>query len=192
MKTVLKSLHTIHYLPKYDMTNYSWGFVEALSMLKDKPIKGIVIGGGPGIEKLRQNAIYHGVEDKIIFMGKIPFEKMPSYINLIDVCLLTQPRHETTDARTTAKLPEYLACGKFVITSYYYEASKVIKDNGFVLNYNGFKDLEYPARLAEKLKFILGNISILTKGLKGVEVAKEMYDYKILGKRLETIMSNNQ
>ena len=188
---VVGIMATMHYLPKYDMTNYGWGLIEALAKMKDKPIKGLVVGGGPGIDKLKEKARKYMIEDKITFTGKVKFEKLPQYINAMDVCLLTQPRHLTTDARTTAKLPTYLACGKFIITSPCWEANKVIADNGFILPYKGFKDLDYPYRLTEKLNLILKNKSILKKGLKGVKIAKKMYTYNMLGKRLENIINNN-
>ncbi|RJS85658.1 glycosyltransferase, partial [Methanophagales archaeon] len=104
------------YAKKYDIV-YGWDIVEALRYLKDIPVKAILIGEGEGLLRLKQKAKEYGVVDNVLFMGRVDYHELPRYYNLLDICLLTQPDHPAARIRITLKFPEYLACGRFIITS---------------------------------------------------------------------------
>jgi len=181
---------TLDYSKKLDLC-YGWELVEALKYLKNLPVKGIIIGDGIGRKILEDKAKAYGVFDKLIFLGRLPYSKIPRYLNLMDICLLTVPNHILSRIRTTGKLPEYLACGRFIIASDVGEAKNVIKNNGILIRYYGIKDFNYVKKLVKEIKRILRNKGILNSGKLGIDIAKRKYEYKLLSSRLKTILSDN-
>ncbi len=85
-----------------------WGYgselIEVLTMLRNLPLCGIVVGDGPGRAILERQAAARGLEDRIRFVGQIPYESLPPYINAMDICLSTQTNDAVGRSRTTAKL----------------------------------------------------------------------------------------
>jgi hypothetical protein len=117
---------------------YGWELVETLRLLKDKPVKGIMIGSGSGIPHLKARCREYGIEDKIIFLGHLAFERLPAYVGLIDICLSTQTNDIVGQVRTTGKLPLYLAAGRYVLASKVGEAAIVLQDE-MLVDYEGVR-----------------------------------------------------
>jgi hypothetical protein len=112
---------------------YGWELVELIGRLRDHPVAGILIGDGSGLEPLRRHARALGIEHRILFFGRRPYEELPRLINLIDVCLSTQTDDLPGRVRTTGKLPLYLACGRHVLASRVGEAARVLPEEMLVL-----------------------------------------------------------
>ncbi len=168
---------------------YGWELVEALALLKDLPVKGIVMGGGSGVPKLRELAKQKGVEEDVIFTGHLPYARIHDYLSLADVCLSTQTNNLVGQVRTTAKLPEYLACGKYVIATEVGDAKHILPGLGMLLPYDGEKDNQYPKLLAEKIRWLFNNRQELEKAKAGMQIAKEKFDYRVLAKQLEEVLA---
>jgi hypothetical protein len=174
---------------KYQFSYGSY-MIESLKYVKDLPVKAIIIGAGKGLPKLRELSKKTKVSDKVIFTGRIPHEKVPHYLNLIDVYIFTNsPAFLNNQIRTTAKLPELLATGRFIISSNVIEAKRTIRENGFILKFNGIKDKHYAKKLAKKIRYIYTHKEIIKKGNIGVRLAKKEYDYRILSYKLKNILS---
>ena len=80
--------------------------------------KFLIVGDGP-IRKELENLVKNmNLFDKIIFTGRAPYEMVPLYINMADVCVapFTRARNERIGL-SPLKIYEYLACGKPVIAS---------------------------------------------------------------------------
>ena len=62
-------------------------FVQAMHKLRNSElnIKGLLVGGGPEDEKLRQLVKQLNLEDRIIFTGRVPHAQVDAYYYLIDV-----------------------------------------------------------------------------------------------------------
>jgi glycosyltransferase involved in cell wall biosynthesis len=159
---------------------YGWELVEALALLKDRPVRGVIIGDGTGIPHLRARCRELDVQDRVTFLGRIPFEMLPSHLNAFDVCLSTQSNDLAGQVRTTGKLPLYLACGRYVLASKVGEAALVLPPD-MLIDYEGTKDGTYPAKLAQRLS------DMLTRSEDSpdtVSVARERFDYDRLTARL--------
>lgn len=174
---------------KYQMT-YGWDIIESLSLLKDYPVKALLIGDGDGQEKLKARASQLGVLDQVVFTGRLPYEDLPRYIMAMDVCVSTQSNNLVGMVRTTGKLPLYLACGRYVIATDVGEAQRVLPNVGCLLPYAGVRDDQHPARLAAHIKELLADPSRLQVSEKAQEVAKSEFDYKVLANRVEQICLN--
>lgn len=167
---------------------YGWDLVEALGLLTDIPIKGLIIGDGTGLIKLKELATKWGIEDRVVFTGHLHYSKLHDYLHLIDVCLSTQTNNLVGEVRTTAKLPEYLACGKYVVATEVGDAKHILPGIGTLLPYQGTKDNRYPGLLAEEIRRLFMNQKELEKARAGIEIAREKFDYRVLAGELEEVL----
>lgn len=166
-----------------------WELIWLLKELKNEPIFGLYIGGGTGLEYLKKWAREFKILDKILFLGQIPYEGVPKYLSLIDLCLLTMPPRQFAWVRTTGKLTEYLAAGKFIIGSNLKgNAKEDVEKIGLILPHKGGFDQEYIKAMAQIIKKILKNRQILEKGKKGIQIAKEKYEFRVLAQKLAQIL----
>src|SRR2546423_2512936 len=166
---------------------YGWELVELLRLLRSAPVKGVVIGGGTGLPRLKARCREYGIEDRVLFLGHVPYAQLPRYLNLIDVCLSTQTNDTVGQVRTTGKLPLYLAAGRYVLASDVGEASRVL-GREMLVPYEGVKDEQYPQRLASRIEAILARPELLARGAEGVTLAKKYFDYSLLAERVGALI----
>ncbi len=184
---VIGVMGSTNWSPRLKMC-YGWELLEILKILKGYPIKGILIGDGSGLRRLKERAKEYGIEDAIVFTGWLDYSLIPKYINLFDIAISTQTNNIVGEVRTTGKIPEYLACGRYIIATAVGEAEKIIKKNGILVPYHGLKDEDYPPRVAHEIMNILSEPSCLDQGIKGVEIAKKMFDYRKLCQDLSYVL----
>jgi glycosyltransferase involved in cell wall biosynthesis len=166
---------------------YGWELVEALRLLADKPVKGIFIGNGSGIAHLKSKCREYGIEDKLWFPGFVPYEQLPTYLGMIDVCLSTQTRDIVGRVRTTGKLPLYLASGRHILASKVGEAALVLDDE-MLADYEGVKDCSYPVKLAQRIRSLLDRRVPFEPCARNVALALEQFDYRVLSDRLAAVI----
>ena len=169
---------------------YGWDLIETIRLLKDQPVKGIMIGDGSGIAHLKALCREYGIEQKIIFVGRIDYEQLPSYLGMIDVCLSTQTNDVVGQVRTTGKLPLYLASGRYVLASDVGEA-KLVLDAEMLVPYEGVRDSEYPQRLKEKIEVLLDHREDLKRSLKNIDVASQRFDYTVLAAKMRKVIEQS-
>jgi glycosyltransferase involved in cell wall biosynthesis len=135
-------------------TCYGWELVELVRLLRDRlpnrPVRGVVIGDGSGIEVLRRRCEEYGIADRVEFAGRVPYTELAGWLRRFDVCLSTQTNDVIGNVRTTGKLPLYLAAGRFVLASRVGEAARVLPPE-MLVEFHGESDPDYPARLADRL-----------------------------------------
>ena len=166
---------------------YGWELIETLRLLKDKPVKGIMIGSGSGIPRLKALSREYEIEDKIVFLGHVSYDQLPRHLSLIDICLSTQTNDLVGKVRTTGKLPLYLAAGRYILASNVGEAALVLEKE-MLVDYEGVKDRGYPQRLKERIETILDHPEMLKRSAKNVSLAKEHFDYAILAERMKRVV----
>ncbi|GEM_PF-147722 len=177
---------TLTWNERWDM-GYGWELVEVLRWLKDEPVKGVLIGDGSGVSRLKVRCRRYGIEEKIVFIGRVPYEALPAYLNLIDVCLSTQTNDLVGQVRTTGKLPLYLACGRYILASAVGEAALIL-DEEMLVAYEGVKDADYPRRLAERIREIVRARSKLQTGAAHRALALERFDYRVLAEKVKALV----
>ena len=170
-----------------------WGYgselVQALGLLKDFPVRGIVVGDGPGREILERQADELGVRGRIRFVGHVPHDSLPPYINAMDICLSTQTNDCVGRSRTTAKLPLFLACGRFVLASRVGEAARLLSQEMLVEYQEGF-DPHYPVRLAKRIREVVRAPQLLRLGPENRRIAESEFDYIRLVPRLARVLQS--
>ncbi len=187
--TTIGLVGTTHWNRKTQACN-GWELVETISLLRDLPVAGLLIGDGTGLPKLKRRADQLEIGDRFKFFGRVPYECLPDHLSLIDICLLTQPNNPCGWVRTTGKLPEYLALGRYIVSTEVGTAATILKDEriGKLLSYDGVKDDTYPLRLADTLRTLIQDRSLFEGPDKRVGVAKRLFEYRVLAKELETAL----
>ena len=166
---------------------YGWELIEMLRLLKSAPVKGIIIGNGSGIARLKARCQEYGIQAKVLFLGFVPYEELPRYLNLIDVCLSTQTNDLVGQVRTTGKLPLYLATGRHILASDVGEAAHVL-EREMLVPYEGVKDEQYPQKLAARIETILEHPELLNSAEANVALAKRYFDYSLLAERAGAVI----
>lgn len=141
----------------------AWQGVEHLTrsapyILKECPeSKFLIVGDGTMKQGLIELAQRIGVSDRMIFTGRVPYDKVPLYINAGDVCVV--PKKPMASGYSPLKLYEYMACEKPVVAT---------RTSGFeILKANNAGLLVNPENLQELAKAII-------KLLQDPELRKQM------------------
>jgi len=158
---------------------YGWDLVEALSGLKDLPVTALVIGDGPGLDWLKEKARSSGVADRVLFTGRIPYPEVPLYLRLMDVALSTQTNNLPGRVRTTGKVPEYMAAGRFILASRVGDA-EILLPEPMLLEYQGEVDPKYPGRLAARIREVFHSDDLRRLGATLPERANRLCSYETL------------
>ena len=189
-KFVVGLVGSIHFAPKYQLF-YGWELVEAIAHLPESSdIVGVIVGDGPGRPILEQSIAEYGLENRIKLIGRVPHKEVPLWMNVFDVALSTQTDDPVGWGRTTAKLPEYLACGIPVICSDIGEAHRLLKSTGETLSYSGIRDESYPERLATKLLELKQKPDFLLEcGKLNRKLAEEQFDFPLLKSKLKLFLN---
>jgi len=183
-KLVVGVVGSLHWSPQVGFC-YGWELIEALALAKDVPLVGVIVGDGSGLPRLQERARAAGIADRVHFVGRVPLEQLPTYINLMDVCLSTQTNDLVGQVRTTGKLPLYLACGRFVLASRVGEAARLLPEE-MLIPYEG-RD-RYAKALAERLRWLARHPQVLNLGHANIALARQHFEYEVLASRLRSIL----
>lgn len=168
-------------------TAYGWELVDALPHTP-RSVRAVIVGGGSGVEPLRERARSLGVEDRLVLTGPVPHEEVPGVLAALDVVTCTQTPDLVGRCRTTQKLPEYLACGKYVLATDVGVLPRYLRGNGRVLPYRGGRDLAYAAAVAAELTAFAGRRDEARRlGLGGVARAAA-FDWDVVADRFVEVV----
>lgn len=77
----------------------------------------VIVGGGPLADRLKLLVAELDLEKDVVLAGFKPFDMMPQYINLADLCINPFVVNKTTKDIIPGKISQYLACGKPVLST---------------------------------------------------------------------------
>jgi PEP-CTERM/exosortase A-associated glycosyltransferase len=77
----------------------------------------LLVGGGPQDAQLRQLAKDLGIEDKVVFTGRVPHDQVNAYYDLLDVLVYPRLPMRLTDLVTPLKPLEAMAQGRVLAAS---------------------------------------------------------------------------
>lgn len=77
----------------------------------------LLVGGGPENERLKAQCKTLGLEDKVIFTGRVPHEQVANYYDLVDLLVFPRKSMRLTDLVTPLKPLEAMAQQKLVLAS---------------------------------------------------------------------------
>ena len=93
--------------------------VEALATLSPRMphLRALLVGGGPQEAALRALVARRGLDDRVIFAGRVAHADIPRYYGLIDVLAYPRRRTRLTDMVTPLKPLEAMAQGRMFVAS---------------------------------------------------------------------------
>jgi len=93
--------------------------LQALPMILERrpDVRLLLVGGGPQEGELKQLATTLGIADKVVFVGRVPHEKVRDYYDLVDVLVYPRLSMRLTELVTPLKPLEAMAQGKLVAAS---------------------------------------------------------------------------
>lgn len=94
----------------------------------------LLVGGGPQEQQLKQLVQELGLQDKVIFTGRVPHADVDRYYSLVDLLLYPRKSMRLTDLVTPLKPLEAMAQGKLVLASDVGGHKELIRDgvNGYL------------------------------------------------------------
>ncbi|MBS7632040.1 glycosyltransferase [Candidatus Bathyarchaeota archaeon] len=164
--------------PLYDVES----LVKSIPLvLREVPkSKFIIAGRGSEEHRLKELAESLGVSSSVNFIGFVPNDELPQYLNSVDVYVSTS----LSDAGIAASTAEAMACGLPVIVTDVADNRKWVTDgeNGFVVLGKA------PEILAEKIIYLLKNEHIRKHfGEANRHIIEERNNYYKEMKKMETL-----
>jgi glycosyltransferase involved in cell wall biosynthesis len=93
--------------------------VEAAPMIRDQydDLKILLVGGGVEADRLRESVRRKGLDDTVIFTGRVPHDQVARYYNLIDILIYPRLSMRLTELVTPLKPLEAMAQERLVVAS---------------------------------------------------------------------------
>lgn len=102
--------------------------VETADKLKGKGVRFYLVGDGRAKERLEQLVKQRGIQDDVIFVGRVSEEEANRYVHFADCAYLSFRSNPLFDLVLPAKLQTYLACGAPILAAASGESAEVINE----------------------------------------------------------------
>ena len=88
------------------------------NILKEIPnFKLLIVGDGPNLSSLKQQAKKLGISEKIIFTGFVPYKEVPKFCSLANLCINSFRINDMTVKLSPVKIFDFMSCGKPVLAT---------------------------------------------------------------------------
>ena len=107
--------------------------LEAVNLLKHRDDFELhIVGTGSVIGDCERYVVDNGLEGKVVFHGRHPFEEMPGFYRMADCCVLTLnvPGAPWISSTLPSRLQGYMAAGKPILAAISGSAAEVIRESG--------------------------------------------------------------
>lgn len=102
--------------------------VEAARELKGKGIRWYLVGDGRARSRLEKLVHEYGVQDDVVFVGRVSESEANRYVHFADCAYLSFQNNALFNMTLPAKLQTYLACGAPILAAAGGESAKVIRE----------------------------------------------------------------
>ena len=104
--------------------------VEAAKALKGSPIRWYLVGDGRARARLEEKVHQCGVEQEVVFVGRVSEKEADRYVHFADCAYLSFKDNKIFNMTLPAKLQTYLACGTPILAAAGGESARVVGENG--------------------------------------------------------------
>lgn len=104
--------------------------VEAAAELKGSGIRWYLVGDGRAKERLQKQVGEYGVQEDVIFLGRVSEDEANRYVHFADCAYLSFKNNKIFNMTIPAKLQTYLACGTPVLAAAGGETAQLIRSSG--------------------------------------------------------------
>ncbi len=141
--------------------------------------------GNPDYKSLLNLVNDSGLEQKVIFTGEVPSDRIPRMLAYSDMLVLTRRNNIQAQGGFPTKIGEYLLTGKPIVLTNFGEISEYLTDG-----VNSFISEEATAEsFSGKMDNIAKNFDqALEIGAAGCEAVKRSFDYRVVSKRLSVFL----
>ncbi|MDR2720217.1 MAG: glycosyltransferase family 4 protein [Nitrososphaerota archaeon] len=147
--------------------------IEKLSQ-KYPDIVFFMLGAGTITSSLSESVRKLHLEQNVIICPPVPYEEVPKYIGLSDVCIVPLPNYSYWNFQSPLKLLEYLAMQKVVLASDIYAHRTVINNNLCGIYVPSVNPLE----IAKTIEIAYQNRNHLAQwGMVGRSIVEENYTW---------------
>ncbi|MBN1850285.1 MAG: glycosyltransferase family 4 protein [Deltaproteobacteria bacterium] len=145
-------------------------------------VRFLILGDGPMKDTWQRIIIENELESYFILPGFIPYNFVPSYCAIMDICVA--PFQRSACDTSGVKIFDYLACGKPVLTTDVGETSSFFRESGAVI----IVPPEDPAALANGLDNLLKDKTLREEmGKKGRAFVTGNYSRTQIAEIVETV-----
>lgn len=102
--------------------------IRAAALVDDANIRWHIVGDGFALDSCKELARKLGVEDRVIFYGRMPVEEMPKYYAMADAMLVTLADNKAISYTLPGKVQSYMAAGKPILASAGGETKRLIEE----------------------------------------------------------------
>lgn len=139
--------------------------------------KFMLVGDGPLKEELFNLVDTLNLRDNFIFVGRVPHNEVPQYINIFDVCVILKDKNIPG---SPLKLWEYMACGKPVVATNTNDFNILEEYNSGILT-----DPENYKSVADAIITLLKNNELREKmGLNGRRYVVENHSWECVAQNV--------
>ena len=119
------------------------GVVCLVEMMRYLPeyVHLLIVGSGPEERNLRTTASKYGLENRIHFMGNVPYTQLPHYINCMDVGIVPSKTTKRWKEQFGRALVEFMSCEVPVIGSDSGSIPEVLGEAGCIFHENNLQEL---------------------------------------------------
>ena len=144
---------------------YGRDVVEAVAATPRSDVVGLVLARGDGLPHLRALARERGVADRVRFEDPGSASELWHRLAAVDVALSTQTNDVVGQSRTTGKLVQYMAAGRYVLASRVGSAASLLPP-AMLVDYHGAWDEGYFTRLAERVTALPDRLALAEQGAR--------------------------
>lgn len=134
----------------------------------------VIIGAGRLSDALQSQAVHLQVQERVTFLGRIPYAVAQSYLLCADICLVPHDSTDSNDTTISNKLFDYMAAGKALVVSDSPPSARIVRSVGC--------GLEFPSRdsrvLADRIGQLLDRADRDRMGQKGRDAVKAEYNWE--------------
>ena len=168
----------------FDFSGVDQYVVQFPKVIKAIPeAKLVIVGRGVLIEKLKKLVDKMELNDNVILTGYQPYETMPQYINIADICINPFRINDTTRDIMPGKILQYLACAKPVLATPLPGMKAIIPNEDYGVIYSDIDEFA-----EDTVKLLKDDEKIRAVGEKGLMYVKKKHDWNEIAQRLETLL----
>jgi glycosyltransferase involved in cell wall biosynthesis len=104
--------------------------VEAAGQLRGSGIRWYLVGDGRAKERLQKMVADSGLEEDVVFVGRVSEDEANRYVHFADCAYLSFKNNKIFNMMIPAKLQTYLACGTPVLAAAGGETAQLITSSG--------------------------------------------------------------
>ena len=138
----------------------------------------LIVGGGIYLENLKNISKKLKIEDKVIFVGYVPYVDIPRYCSLAELCINPFEITDMTNKLSPAKIFDLLACGKPILAT---PLEGMLYDFPKESNTVIYENLQF---FPEKMIELLKSNSLDNIGKLGLEYVVKNFTWDIVTKRV--------